>query len=182
MIHRNVLYEGGPDETRQVVPFSRFDSSDPADLWAYLQDHEDRTGGKVLAIPHNSNLSGGNMFKLSTLTRQPFTKAYAQTRSRWEPIVEVTQAKGDGETHPLISPTDEFADYETMGSFIAAPAKGDKAAAGSKKARQGSSRCRRIAAGPCCAGGAILCPFRPEAGLGSGSGTGRQSLQVRHDR
>ena len=137
MIHRNVLYEGGPDETRQVVPFSRFDSSDPADLWAYLQDYEDRTGGKVLAIPHNSNLSGGNMFKLSTLTRQPFTKAYAQTRSRWEPIVEVTQAKGDGETHPLISPTDEFADYETMGSFIAAPAKGDKAAAGSKKQGKG---------------------------------------------
>ena len=116
MIHRNVLYEGGPDEARQVVPFSRFDSSDPADLWAYLQDYEDRTRGKVLAIPHNANLSGGNMFKLSTYEGQPFTKAYAPTRSRWEPIVEVTQAKGDGETHPLISPTDEFADYETMGS------------------------------------------------------------------
>ena len=116
MIHRNVLYEGGSDKARQVVPFSRFHSSDPADLWAYLQDYEDRTGGKVLAIPHNANLSGGNMFKLSTLEGQPFTKAYVRTRSRWEPIVEVTQTKGDGETHPLISPTDEFADYETMGS------------------------------------------------------------------
>ena len=137
MIHRNVLHEGGPDETRQVVPFSRFDSSDPADLWAYLQDYEDRTGGKVLAIPHNSNLSGGNMFRLSTLDGQPFTKAYAQTRSRWEPIVEVTQAKGDGETHPLISPTDEFADFETWGSFTTAPAKGNKPAAGSKKQGKG---------------------------------------------
>ena len=139
MIHRNVLFEGGPDETRQVVPFSRFDSSDPEDLWAYLRDYEERTGGKVLAIPHNANLSGGNMFSLRTLTRQPFTKAYAQARSRWEPIVEVTQAKGDGETHPLVSPTDEFADYETMGSFTAAPAKGDKPAAGSKKQGKGSA-------------------------------------------
>ena len=121
MIHRNVLFEGGPDEARQVVPFSRFDSNDPADLWAYLQDYEDRAGGKVLAIPHNPNLSGGNMFKLSTYEGQPFAKAYARIRSRWEPIVEVTQTKGDSETHPLISPTDEFADYETMGSFSAVP-------------------------------------------------------------
>ena len=133
MIHRNVLFEGGPDETRQVVPLSRFDNSDPADLWAYLQDYEDETGGKVLAIPHNSNLSGGHMFRLSTLDGQPFTKAYAQTRSRWEPIVEVTQAKGDGETHPLTSPTDEFADFETWDRFTTAPAKGDKPAAGSKQ-------------------------------------------------
>ena len=139
MIHRNVLYAGGPDEARQVVPFSRFDSSDPAHLWAYLQDYEDRTGGKVLAIPHNANLSGGNMFKLSTLQGQPFTKAYAQTRSRWEPIVEATQTKGDSETHPLISPTDEFADFETMGSFTAAPAKGNTAAAEPKKQSNGSA-------------------------------------------
>ena len=136
MIHRNVLFAGGPDETSQTVPFSRFDSSDPADLWAYLQDYEDRTSGKVLAIPHNSNLSGGHMFRLATLNGQPFTKAYAQTRSRWEPIVEVTQTKGDGETHPLISPTDEFADYETAASFGPAD---DKAAAGSKTQGKGSA-------------------------------------------
>ena len=115
MIHRNVLYRGGAAEARQVVPFSRFHSDDPEDLWAYLKDHEDRTGDQVLAIPHNGNLSGGNMFTLNTLHGQPFTTTYAETRSRWEPIVEVTQRKGDGETHPLISPTDEFADYETMG-------------------------------------------------------------------
>ena len=138
MIHRNVLYEGGSDVARQVVPFSRFHSSDPEDLWAYLQDYENRTGSRVLAIPHNANLSGGNMFTLNTLGGQPFTKAYAQTRSRWEPIVEVTQTKGDGETHPLVSPTDEFADFEVMGSFTA-PAKGEKAAPGLDKPSKGSS-------------------------------------------
>ncbi len=137
MIHRNVLYEGGADEARQAQPFSRFHSSDPEDLWAYLEDYEDRTGGKVLAIPHNGNLSGGNMFALNTLGGQPFTGAYAKRRSRWEPIAEVTQLKGDGETHPLLSPTDEFADYETMGSFTAASAKGDKAAAEPKAQSKG---------------------------------------------
>jgi len=129
MIHRNVLYEGGAHETSQVVPFSRFHSNDAEDLWAYLKDYEERTGSKVLAIPHNGNLSGGNMFALNTLGGEPFTRAYAQTRSYWEPIVEVTQLKGDGETHPLLSPTDEFADYETMGAFTAAPGKSGMAAA-----------------------------------------------------
>ncbi len=116
MVHRNVLYEGGVEAARQVLPFSRFDSSDPEDLWAYLQDFEQQTNGKVLAIPHNTNLSGGNMFKLSTYDGQRLTRDYARTRSRWEPIAEVTQRKGDGETHPLVSPTDKFADYETMGN------------------------------------------------------------------
>jgi hypothetical protein len=122
MIHRNVLYEGGTNEASQVLPFSRFDSSDPEDLWTYMRNYEEQTGGKLLAIPHNTNLSGGNMFKLSTYEGQPFTRAYAQTRSRWEPIVEVTQRKGDGETHPLVSPIDEFADYETFGNPAATEA------------------------------------------------------------
>ena len=139
MIHRNVLYEGGADEARQVVPFSRFHSSDPEDLWAYLNDYEDRTGGKVLAIPHNGNLSGGNMFALHTLGGQSFTKPYVESRSRWEPIVEMTQLKGDGETHPLLSPTDEFADFETMGSFTAVAGKGGKAAAEPKKQSKGQT-------------------------------------------
>ena len=128
MIHRNVLYEGGADEARQVVPFSRFHSNDAEDLWAYLRDYEQRTGGRVLAIPHNGNLSGGNMFAPNTLGGEPLTRAYAQTRSYWEPIVEVTQLKGDGETHPLLSPGDEFADFETMGTFTAVPGKGGNAA------------------------------------------------------
>ena len=118
-IHRNVLFEGGADQTRQVIPISRFDSVDPEDLWTYLQDYKDRTKGKVLAIPHNGNMSSGQMFKLTTYQDQPFTKAYAKTRSHWEPIVEVTQIKGDGETHPLVSPNDEFADYETFKWLVA---------------------------------------------------------------
>ena len=112
MVHRNVLFEGGADQAQRVLPYSRFDSSDPEDLWNYLESYEAMTGGRVLAIPHNTNLSGGNMFRLSTFTGQPFTTEYARTRSRWEPVVEVTQYKGDGETHPLVSPDDEFADFE----------------------------------------------------------------------
>lgn len=112
MVHRNVLFEGGADQAQRVLPYSRFDSSDPEDLWNYLENYEAMTGGRVLAIPHNTNLSGGNMFRLSTFTGQPFTTEYAQIRSRWEPVVEVTQYKGDGETHPLVSPDDEFADFE----------------------------------------------------------------------
>lgn len=112
MVHRNVLFEGGADQAQRVLPYSRFDSSDPEDLWSYLENYEARTGGRVLAIPHNTNLSGGKMFRLSTFTGHPFTTGYARTRSRWEPVVEVTQYKGDGETHPLASPHDEFADFE----------------------------------------------------------------------
>lgn len=113
MIHRNVLFEGGRDETSQTLPYSRFDSDDPEDLWKHLEDYEDQTEGKVISIPHNGNLSGGTMFALRTFDGSPLTQDYAKTRSRWEPIFEVTQIKGDGEAHPLISPTDEFADYET---------------------------------------------------------------------
>ena len=120
MIHRNVLFEGGPDQTNRVLPFSAWDSNDPEDLWAYLKDYEDRIGGKVLAIPHNANLSAGGMFALMNFDGKPFTRGYAQMRSRWEPIIEVTQIKGDSEAHPILSPTDEFANYETYGK----PAKG----------------------------------------------------------
>ena len=134
MIHRNVLYEGGSGEAGQVVPFSRFHSRDPEDLWAYLKDYEDRTGSRVLAIPHNANLSGGNMFAPNTLGGQPFTRAYVGTRSRWEPIVEVTQTKGDSETHPLVSPTDEFADFEPFAS-LAGSAKGNKATGPDKQGK-----------------------------------------------
>ena len=90
------------------------DSSDPEDLWAYLHDYEERLGGKALAIPHNGNLSGNSMFALTTVQGKPLDQTYAKTRSRWEPLYEVTQIKGDGETHPLLSPNDEFADYETF--------------------------------------------------------------------
>ena len=110
--HRNVIFADGPERTSQTVPFSAFDSSDPEDLWAYLQDYGERTGGQAFAIPHNGNLSGNRMFALTTLQGEPLTATYASTRSRFEPLYEVTQIKGHGETHPLLSPNDEFADSE----------------------------------------------------------------------
>jgi hypothetical protein len=112
-LHRNVLFRDGGATTSQVVPFSSMDSGDPEDLWSFLADYERKTGGRVMAIPHNGNVSNGLMFAETTLDGEAFTKDYAERRSRWEPIVEVTQIKGDGETHPFLSPNDEFADYET---------------------------------------------------------------------
>ena len=112
--HRNVVFGDGPELTSQVVPFSSLDSSDPEDMWAYLEDYEERLGGKALAIPHNGNLSRNRMFALTTDQDKPFDQTYAKSRSRWEPLYEVTQIKGDGESHPLLSPNDEFADYETF--------------------------------------------------------------------
>jgi hypothetical protein len=112
-LHRVVVFKDGKDKTSQVVPFSAFDSQNPEDLWAYLQAYEHKTGGSVLAIPHNGNISGGRMFSLMDSAGDPLTRAYAEQRMRWEPIYEVTQYKGDGETHPYLSPDDEFADFET---------------------------------------------------------------------
>jgi Protein of unknown function (DUF3604) len=112
-LHRVVLFRDDAEVVSQVRPYSAKDSLDPEDLWAALQDYEDETGGRVLAIPHNGNLSNGRMFAPQTINGEPLTASYAATRSRWEPVVEVTQMKGDSETHPFLSPTDEFADFET---------------------------------------------------------------------
>ncbi|NND66310.1 MAG: DUF3604 domain-containing protein, partial [Halioglobus sp.] len=112
-LHRNVLFRDGADKTSLVVPFSSIDSGDPEDLWTFLASYEERTGGSVMAIPHNGNVSNGLMFAETTLGGEPLSRDYAERRSRWEPIVEVTQIKGDGEAHPFLSPNDEFADYET---------------------------------------------------------------------
>jgi len=115
-LHRVVIFKDSQKEVGQVIPFSHFDSADPEDLWAYLDAYEKKTGGAVLAIPHNGNRSAGVMFALENAKGIPLTSSYAKTRSRWEPLYEVTQIKGDGETHPVLSPTDEFADYETLPS------------------------------------------------------------------
>ncbi|WP_116363940.1 DUF3604 domain-containing protein [Parahaliea mediterranea] len=112
-LHRNVLFRDGADKTAQVLPFSAMDSSDPEDLWQFMADYEAATGGSVLAIPHNGNVSNGLMFAETTLDGAALTRDYAERRAHWEPIIEVTQIKGDGETHPFLSPNDEFADYET---------------------------------------------------------------------
>ncbi|MAV26677.1 MAG: hypothetical protein CMQ05_11230 [Gammaproteobacteria bacterium] len=113
MLHRNVIFRDGPEKTRLTVPFSRDDSRDPEELWQFLDQYRQQTGGDVISIPHNSNLSTGNSFRPRTFDGAALTPAYARLRADLEPVAEVTQIKGDSETHPLISPEDEFADYET---------------------------------------------------------------------
>jgi hypothetical protein len=110
-LHRVVVFRDSSERTTQIQPFSVFDSEDPADLWRFLADYEEKTGGRVLAIPHNSNASNGLMFGITDFEGEPIDSKYAEERIRWEPLVEVTQIKGDSETHPLLSPNDEFADY-----------------------------------------------------------------------
>ena len=123
-LHRNVLFADDAQTTGKVVPFSSMDSGNPEDLWAYLANYEKTTGGRVLSIPHNGNVSNGLMFAETTFAGEPLTAEQAALRIKYEPIVEVTQIKGDGEAHPLLSPSDEFADYETWDksnlSFLAA--------------------------------------------------------------
>ncbi len=111
-LHRVVVFRDGADRTSQTLPYGMFDSDDPEGLWGYLAAYETRTGGQAFAIPHNGNLSNGLMFNDKTFSGKRFNRAYAETRIRWEPIIEVSQIKGDGEAHPLLSPEDEFADYE----------------------------------------------------------------------
>lgn len=116
-LHRVVIYRDGADKARQTVPATTYPpqgSTDPEYLWKILQEYEDKTGGHVLAIPHNGNLSNGMMFPIiNPVDNKPLSKSYAQTRAKWEPLMEVTQIKGDGEAHPFLSPNDEFADYGT---------------------------------------------------------------------
>lgn len=115
--HRVVIFKDGAEKTKQILPFSRLDSQDPEELWKFLENYERDTGGEVIAIPHNGNATRGAMFALTDLKGQPLSKNYALARSRWEPLLEVTQVKGDGEAHPALSPTDEFADFETWNGW-----------------------------------------------------------------
>jgi hypothetical protein len=122
-LHRVVIFRDGADKLRDIMPFSSFHSDDPEDLWEYLAKYEKDSQGRVLAIPHNGNISNGLMFETRTRAGDAFDADYATRRARWEPITEVTQIKGDGEAHPFLSPNDEFADYETwdQGNFIGTP-------------------------------------------------------------
>ncbi|MEJ2122455.1 MAG: DUF3604 domain-containing protein [Alphaproteobacteria bacterium] len=110
-LHRVVIFRDDAGKVRDLIPFSNYDSPDPEKLWEWMKAYEQRTSGQVLAIPHNGNLSNGLMFDDVTLTGKPLTKDYAKRRARWEPLYEVTQIKGDGETHPALSRNDEFANY-----------------------------------------------------------------------
>ena len=130
-LHRVVIYKDGADKASQTVPATTYPpqgSTDPEYLWGMLQDYEDKTGGDLLAIAHNGNLSNGLMFPLTNhVDGNPITREYAKTRAMWEPLYEVTQIKGDGEAHPLLSPNDEFADYGTWdkGNLNLSEAKSD---------------------------------------------------------
>jgi hypothetical protein len=108
-LHRNVMFRDGKDKADQVFPFSSWNSEDPEKLWEWMAQYEQKTGGKLLAIAHNANLSNGRMFELQTFTGSPLTRDYAERRARWEALQEIVQTKGNSETHPLISPNDEFA-------------------------------------------------------------------------
>jgi hypothetical protein len=112
-LHRVVIFKDGKDRVGQVLPFSTFDSFDPEDLWEYMANYESKTNGSVLAIAHNGNVSNGQMFNVERLNGEPIDRKYAEMRIRYEPLYEVTQIKGDGEAHPMLSPNDEFADYAT---------------------------------------------------------------------
>ena len=105
--HRNVIFRANAPE----LPFSRLDSPNPEDLWDWL-DGLRAEGIEALAIPHNSNITEGRKFARQQHSGEPFDAAYAELRMRNEPLVEVTQVKGTSETHPMLSPTDEWADFE----------------------------------------------------------------------
>ena len=112
-LHRNVIYRNGKDLADRVLPYTTFQSENPEDLWAWMTEWEKTTGGKLLAIPHNGNLSNGRMFALSTFAGDPMSKAWAEERQKWEPLFEAIQMKGQSESHPSLSTTDEFAvNYE----------------------------------------------------------------------
>ena len=120
-LHRVVLYRDGKAVANTRVPLSADLNSDPEALWDWMEALESDTGGSVLAIPHNGNLSNGQMFPLVKFDGKTKLDAnYAKRRQRFEPIYEVTQMKGDGEAHPALSKDDPFADFETFdnGSLV----------------------------------------------------------------
>jgi hypothetical protein len=111
-LHRNVIFRDGADRTSQVIPLTTFASGDPATLWAWLTAYEAKTGGQVLAIPHNGNLSNGRMFEERQYDGSPMTAEWAKTRARWEPLFEIYQTKGQSEASMAMSPTDEMSQFE----------------------------------------------------------------------
>jgi hypothetical protein len=118
-LHRVVVFRDGADKVSKVMPLSSNRNDDPEALWDYMDDYQQKQQGQVLAIPHNGNLSNGLMFSGKNHSGEPIDERLASRRAQMEPLYEVTQIKGDGETHPLLSPNDEFADYETwdLGNF-----------------------------------------------------------------
>ena len=116
-VHRVVLFEDDAERANRIVPLTSNDTVHAEVLWDYLARYEERTGGAVITIPHNSNLTFGLMFSLADSWGRPMTPDGMRTRAHFEPVVEVTQYKGDSETHPLLSPDDDYADFETWNGW-----------------------------------------------------------------
>jgi len=116
-LHRVIVYRDDAGRAGVLEPYTTLaplGSDNPRDLWKWMAGYEEKTGGRLLAIAHNGNLSNGIMFPMvESFTGKPVDLEYVTTRAKWEPLYEATQIKGDGETHPFLSPNDEFADYET---------------------------------------------------------------------
>ena len=117
-LHRIVISPDGAEKGKQFLPYGSDQSQYPEDLWQWLDETQQQTGARFLAIPHNSNISKGYMFDDTTLRGEPITAEYARRRMQWEPVVEVTQIKGDSETRSDFSPEDEFADFENYDYYI----------------------------------------------------------------
>lgn len=113
-LHRVVMFRDGSARTKQVLPYPGLET-EVEGLWDYMLAYEEATGGQVLAIPHNSNVSNGLMFELTMPDGGAMTAEYARKRANAEPVVEVTQIKGDSETHSFLSPNDEFAGFGDKG-------------------------------------------------------------------
>ena len=116
-LHRCVIFRG---DKVPAIPFSAFDSPDPENLWTYLENAR-KTGDDVIAVPHNANASNGLMFDTKTLSGKPITKEYALRRMANEPLTEIEQGKGQSDTHPKLSPNDEFANFELWETLIGFP-------------------------------------------------------------
>ncbi len=117
-LHRVVFTPDTAEQSKQFIPYGSDQSQYPEDLWSWLENTQTRTGSRFVAIPHNSNISKGYMYAETTLKGEPITPEYAKRRMAWEPVSEVTQIKGDSETHPQLSPNDEFAEFETYTHYI----------------------------------------------------------------
>ena len=114
-LHRNVVFRDSGNKAATVLPLTSFGTVVPDGLWDYMDAYAAKTGGKMLAIPHNSNMSNGRMFMMTDPSGGPMSAEYARRRLAHEPVVEITQIKGDSEAHPFMSPNDEFAGYGTAG-------------------------------------------------------------------
>jgi hypothetical protein len=111
-LHRVIFTPSDAAIAKKFIPYSSNESQRPEDLWQWLEKTKKETGADFVAIPHNSNLSGGLMFDMVDSEGRPITAEYARMRIRWEPVMEVTQVKGTSEVHPELSPNDEFAGFE----------------------------------------------------------------------